>query len=30
VIAQSSKKAEDEADALATELRAMRPHGVMQ
>jgi hypothetical protein len=29
-IAQSYKKASDEADALATEHRAMRPHGMMQ
>ncbi len=29
-IAQRHKKAADEADALATEPRALRPHGVMQ
>lgn len=29
-IAKSYRKAADEADALATEHRAMRPHGVIQ
>ena len=29
-ITQSSKKAADEADVLATEPRAMRPHGMVR